>query len=401
MSKLNKFISVIIFSAFLLASCSGLSSSNNNGSSAEELVATAAYETLQAEAVANNDGSDGDGGEDSDPEATDPAPTDPVPTNTDVPATEEPTEATTPTATPICNMAQLIEDLTIPDDTVMQPGETFTKIWKIKNNGTCTWTAGYQIIFADGDQMGAPITIPMPSVVAPNGTVDISIDMTAPMDEDTFKGDWKLRSADGIEFGLGDGSAFFVQIIVVEPTATLIFIPILPIPVTFIPIFGINVEIINSDAGSVNSGGDVASSALVGDTSTNIGIQSFFKFDLSSIPAGSTINSVFIGATSYTTQGDAFAGLDYLRVYDGSYFPLDAGDYDDYPGIGSLARFGLYAELNGIAGNEAMEEAVENALASGNLELILVFNNTETDNDGNADYIMFDGLSLIINYFAP
>ena len=400
MSKLNKLIPVVILVIFLLTSCSGIGGSNNDGPSAEELVATAAFETLQAEAATNNDGS-GDGGEDSSPEATDPAPTDPVPTNTDVPATDEPANTSTPTATPICNMAQFIDDLTIPDDTVMEPGEIFTKIWRLKNNGACTWTVGYQIIFDDGDQMGAPITVPMPSVVAPNGTVDISIDMTAPIDEDTYKGDWKLRSADGIEFGLGDGSAFYVQIIVVEPTATVAFWPILPLPVTFIPIFGINVEIINSDAGSVNSDGGVTSTALVGDGSSNIGIQAFFKFDLSSIPAGSIINSVFIGATSYSTQGDAFAGLDYLRVYDGTYFPLDAGDYNNHPGIGSLARFGSYAELDGIAGNEFMIAAVENALVSGNLELILVFNTTETDNDGNSDYIVIDGLSLIINYFAP
>ena len=34
-------------------------------------------------------------------------------------------------------------DITIPDDTKMQPGQTFTKVWRLQNIGTCTWTNAY------------------------------------------------------------------------------------------------------------------------------------------------------------------------------------------------------------------------------------------------------------------
>lgn len=394
MSKTKHIVSIIILISILLSSCGGFTGSNENGPTAEELVATAAFETLQAEAVADNTG-DGDEDGETAPEATDPPATDvpatdPPPTNTSAPPSATPT--------PICNMVDFVDDMTIPDDTVVAPGETFTKVWRIKNNGACTWTLGYQIIFDSGDGMGAPVSFPMPSAISPNGTVDISIDMTAPLDEGTYRGDWKLRSADGIEFCLGDGSAFYVQIIVVEPTATTVFIPIFPLPVTLIPIFGFNVEIINSQAGSVNEGGSIALSTTIGDTSSNLGVNSFFKFDLSGIPDGATINTALIGLNGISNQGDPFGGLDCMRVYDGSYFPLDASDYKDHPNTGALARYCDVADLGVAAGNNSLVEAVQDALAADAVELIFVFNTIETDNDGVSDYLMIDTVSLIINY---
>ncbi|MDX1438190.1 MAG: NBR1-Ig-like domain-containing protein, partial [Anaerolineales bacterium] len=36
-------------------------------------------------------------------------------------------------------------DVTIPDNTVMEPGEQFVKTWRIRNEGTCSWGPGYEI----------------------------------------------------------------------------------------------------------------------------------------------------------------------------------------------------------------------------------------------------------------
>jgi hypothetical protein len=52
-------------------------------------------------------------------------------------------------------MAGIPIDVTIPDDTVMAPGNTFTKIWRIKNAGNCTWTTTYAVAFFSGEQMSA------------------------------------------------------------------------------------------------------------------------------------------------------------------------------------------------------------------------------------------------------
>ena len=51
-------------------------------------------------------------------------------------------------------MANLVGE-TIPDGTIMQPGETFQKTWRLKNNGTCTWNSSYKIVYWSGDLMGA------------------------------------------------------------------------------------------------------------------------------------------------------------------------------------------------------------------------------------------------------
>ena len=72
-----------------------------------------------------------------------------------------------------------------------------------------------------GNIMGGSPSTALPGSVPPGGTVDISIDLTAPMTNGTHKGNWKLRNDRGLLFGIGtDGeSAFFVQIIV-GPTPT-------------------------------------------------------------------------------------------------------------------------------------------------------------------------------------
>ena len=82
---------------------------------------------------------------------------------TKTPVTGTPEEVTPAvTSPPDCtNKAVLMEDVTIPDDTRITAGETFTKTWRFKNTGTCHWT-GYTINFLAGDRMGAPDSAPIP-----------------------------------------------------------------------------------------------------------------------------------------------------------------------------------------------------------------------------------------------
>lgn len=42
-----------------------------------------------------------------------------------------------PKPTAGCYSMSYVNDVSIPDNTPMTPGQTFTKTWKIKNNGTC------------------------------------------------------------------------------------------------------------------------------------------------------------------------------------------------------------------------------------------------------------------------
>jgi len=111
-------------------------------------------------------------------------------------------------------------DVTIPDDSQFQPGEAFTKVWRLQNAGTCTWDQSYALALFSGDGMGALSNIPLEGQVAPNETVDVSVDLIAPEAPGTYQGNWKLKNESGEWFGIGPsgGSAFWVRVIVGDAT---------------------------------------------------------------------------------------------------------------------------------------------------------------------------------------
>jgi hypothetical protein len=144
----------------------------------------------------------------------------PAPTNTSLPtATLLPTNTipaftiapppTLPSATTVssCDNGLFVADISVPDNTIMTPGEAFTKTWRIKNVGTCSWTPSYAVVFASGNQMSGPSAQALTSNVNPGQTVDISVNMVAPSTNGTYTGYWRLRNASGILF-----SSFYVQI---------------------------------------------------------------------------------------------------------------------------------------------------------------------------------------------
>lgn len=105
-----------------------------------------------------------------------------------------------PTNTPNpCNSAYFISE-TVPDDTVFNPGESFTKTWRLKNIGTCTWNANYKLVFANGDQMLGPNSQNLTQSVAPGEQVDIKVDLKAPPSTGTYKGIWNVIDDQGKTF---------------------------------------------------------------------------------------------------------------------------------------------------------------------------------------------------------
>jgi len=115
-----------------------------------------------------------------------------------------------------CNgSAVLIRDVTIPDNTQVNAGETFTKTWEFQNNGKCSW-AGYTVKFAAGDQMGAPLSAPVDTV--PSGqTVNVSVELIAPESNGVYTGYFTLNDASGREIPIGIEKTFWVTIIVGNP----------------------------------------------------------------------------------------------------------------------------------------------------------------------------------------
>jgi hypothetical protein len=109
-----------------------------------------------------------------------------------------------------------VRDVTIPDNTPVAPGQTFTKTWKVKNNGSCTWDAGFKFAFTGGDAMNGA-TYTLPSAVAVNAEVDLSIAMTAPANKTgAVRSNWRMSTAGGQFFG----DEVYVVVVVGGPTMT-------------------------------------------------------------------------------------------------------------------------------------------------------------------------------------
>jgi uncharacterized protein YkwD len=117
-----------------------------------------------------------------------------------------PTSEPTPTELPPkdCeDIAAFYGDLSVPDGTIFRQGETFTKTWKLRNEGTCTWGPGYALVFSEGDVLNAPLSVPLPGAIPPGEIVEVSVDMTAPPKGGPYYSDWLLQDDRGTRFGTG------------------------------------------------------------------------------------------------------------------------------------------------------------------------------------------------------
>lgn len=105
-------------------------------------------------------------------------------------------------------------DVNVPDNTVMTPGQEFTKTWKIKNIGSCTWGAGYTMVYSYGDDKMSGQPQPFGAAVAPGQEVDVSVQFKAPDLPGTYTSLWTLQNPKGIAFQGNDGKVLYVRIIV-------------------------------------------------------------------------------------------------------------------------------------------------------------------------------------------
>lgn len=122
----------------------------------------------------------------------------------------------------MCDLAQFVKDMSIPDGTVFAPGATFTKTWRLKNVGTCTWS-GYSLVFDSGDSMSGTSPTPIGSV-SPGQEVDLSVNLIAPATGGSYRGHWRIRNSSGVlvpVLGGTQGKSFFVDIKVVVTSSGL------------------------------------------------------------------------------------------------------------------------------------------------------------------------------------
>lgn len=211
-------ISIIITITVLLAGCNLPQPTDEGGNVNTAVALTVAAKTVESQVE----------GETQTPVQT--ATQSQPPTETQAPPateTEVPTDTLEPTETPLpCNRAEFVTDVTVPDGMDFLMGDNFTKTWRLENTGSCTWNADYDIVFSEGDKMGAPDSVQITSgTVEPGETVDVSVNLTAPSTPGTFRGNWKLRDDEGTIFGIENSSSgyFWVEIEIDDPGPETIF----------------------------------------------------------------------------------------------------------------------------------------------------------------------------------
>ncbi len=164
--------------------------------------------------------------------ATLPAPSaTPAPTATlTATAAPTPTVYTSPTPQANCtDLALFVEDVTIPDNTSLEKGQTFTKTWKLRNVGTCTWNSTYHLVLIGGENMSSPQTTPLAETL-PGNTIDISVTLIAPTRDGAFSSIYELRSPNGLYIPVGQMTSIWLKVLV----GTGITVPV-ALPSQYVP----------------------------------------------------------------------------------------------------------------------------------------------------------------------
>jgi len=138
----------------------------------------------------------------------------PTVTVLDTPAAGLPTTVVIPTNTPAtgnsgalgdaCDNLQFLYDTTIPDGTSVKGGETFTKLWAVKNTGSCTWDDGYTLVRFAGDDAvgGGNFQFKKSEDFVPGGTEKIiGVSVNAPCAAGPYQAHWRMQNDRGSYFG--------------------------------------------------------------------------------------------------------------------------------------------------------------------------------------------------------
>jgi hypothetical protein len=191
----QKVIYILLASILILTACGG-NDADATPTLSPEQIETQAVETFSAGLTQTALAAPS---ETPSPTPTAPATVTPITTNAVItlPAVTQ-GAAVVPTAS--CYQLRFVSDVTIPDNTQMTPGQTFTKTWKVKNIGSCAWDAGFKFTFVGGEAMNG-VTFTLPSSVAAGAETDISVAMVAPNKTGSMRGNWRMQTAGGQYFG--------------------------------------------------------------------------------------------------------------------------------------------------------------------------------------------------------
>lgn len=189
-------IASLLLAAMILSACQAATPTQDPALKITEIAATVKAEITQNAALT--------------PSATATATITPTATLEPPTPTVSVTEPTPTTAAPTAHVEQeatddngiWIEDTTIPDGTILKPGESFTKIWKVKNTGETIWQTSYRLVYLEGLQ-GANSTLKVAFIhtVRPAMTLEIKVPFVAPTEPGTYYSYWRMYNANIQPFG--------------------------------------------------------------------------------------------------------------------------------------------------------------------------------------------------------
>lgn len=370
MRRMNRFS--MAFTALLLAAMAcNIPQSQPPATSDPNVAYTAAAQTVAAQLTQSA------------PPLASPTPIPAIPTNTPVAGapTLPPLPTTVPpTATQDCDKAAFVTDVNIPDGTILSQGQLFTKTWRLKNIGTCSWTPAYAVVFFSGESMSGPAVQALTANVNPGQTLDISVNLKSPGSNGNYTGYWKLRNASGVTF-----SQFYVQIKVQGGGGG-----------------GANVVILNTIAGEdgqVRSNGSVLDAPVAGDTDGNVTIEAFVSFDLSGIPGSATITKVVLDFATFDVLGNPFSISDgCLRAYVHDYGAVDVGDFFAGDPLGAVARWCSWAELATASEQPDLIGPVQARLGLGRLQLRIQFRTPTSNGNFTTDAVRLLSPQIKVTY---
>lgn len=144
-----------------------------------------------------------------------------------------------PPAPPKKLQARFVSDVTIPDGTVLQPGESFVKTWKLRNCGP-TWPESVHFMHVGGDMIhtagGSKVQVPLPRAVGKGEEIDLTVEMKAPMKPGRYVTYWRLiNKATSVRFGHRVWTDITVELPpkaapAPQPVATPVVLPAVTVP---------------------------------------------------------------------------------------------------------------------------------------------------------------------------
>lgn len=97
-----------------------------------------------------------------------------------------------------------LDDQNMSDIPAVQPGQIFTKTWRVQNNGTCPWYLSYRLIYEYGNVAGARMNGNVFNIIRetqPGTLIDLQVTLTAPPKPGVYRGVWQMIDGRGKPFG--------------------------------------------------------------------------------------------------------------------------------------------------------------------------------------------------------